>query len=443
MTSDKRRKARIRARMAKTGERYTTARRHLFPDDPQQPIAAGFPLLGGQHPDATALAAVLRHAGVTADDGRPVSEPLLFGIMGGLGAGYILWEFAHDDSRVVTLGFHNQWQYHDRAVLTALDRLGVEWTVHRTSGARTAARQLDAQLAAGRPALVWPDRYTVGYWHLPASLSGHGGHVVVVHGTDGGDGVRIDDRSSAPLTVPRAALDEARDRVVSYKNVLIDPRPVPGPIDHDRLAGAVTEGVDACVAQLRGPSTSFSLPAWRKWARLMTDTRNAKAWPRVFADGAGLTGALLSVWEATSDAGMTGGHLRGLYADFLTQTTALHGMDVDEVVVALRAAARRWADLGDIAAAGAPFTRLRELTATIRHAVAADGDAGADEAAAAARELWKLRAERDASPPLSAAEIDERFGAMGALLSEIHELEVTALEALAHARWDVGGPPPS
>jgi hypothetical protein len=56
---------------------------------------------GWPRPDTAALANVLAHRRVTAADG-PLSEPLLFLVGGGLGAGYILWEFAHDDGRVVT-----------------------------------------------------------------------------------------------------------------------------------------------------------------------------------------------------------------------------------------------------------------------------------------------------------------------------------------------------
>ena len=42
----------------------------------------------------------------------------------------------------------------------------------------------------------------------------------------------------------------------------------------------------------------------------MTDRRNAKAWPRVFAGGVGLFGALLSIAEGVDgDIGAEGGHL--------------------------------------------------------------------------------------------------------------------------------------
>jgi hypothetical protein len=432
MTSDKRLKARIRARMAKTGERYTTARRHFVSTPEPVPDVLGYTLRSGQDPDAAALANVLAHAGVTAPDGASLSEAIVFGVMGGLGAGYILWEFAHDDSRHVTLAFSNQWQYLGRGLRKALDRLGISYDEHTTGGAKGAATRLEAQLDGSGPALVWPDRYLLGYWHLPASLDGHGGHPVVVYGRRG-DRVYLDDRNVSALTVDIHTLHRARARVGTYKNALIAPTPEPGPIDAGVLRAAVDDGIADCVAQLSGTSTSFSLPAWRKWARLMTDARNAKGWPSVFDDRRGLVGGLLSVWEGTSQSGMTGGHLRDLYADFLTEAGPLLGTTFDGAIKSLREASQLWTELGDIATDPAieDLARLRQLTVTIREAIASDGDDGQAEASAAAAELWKLRAALDVDCPLDDHAAQALFGRMSKVIEGIYEVETTAIAQLS------------
>ncbi|MGH8921685.1 MAG: BtrH N-terminal domain-containing protein, partial [Actinomycetes bacterium] len=241
MTSRKQLKARIRARMATTGERYATARAHLIGNgaDPLH-IDHGWSLRGGTDPDAAGLAALLAHHNVTGPDG-PLTEALLFGIGGGLGAGYILWEFKHDSSRAVVLGFANQWQYFSRRTERTLDRLGVHARWHRTGGARGAATRLTAELDAGHPAMVWPDRYHLGYWGLPAFLDGHGGHPVIVYAEENGR-AHLDDRNLAPLTVARDDLDRARARVGSYRNALLvidDARPVTA----EQLRQAVRAGL--------------------------------------------------------------------------------------------------------------------------------------------------------------------------------------------------------
>lgn len=434
MTSDKRLKARIRARMAKTGERYTTARRHFVSTAEPGPDVLGYTLRSGQHPDSAALANVLAHAGVTAPDGAPLSEAIVFGLMGGLGAGYILWEFRRDDSRHVTLGFSNQWQYLGRGLRKALDRLDISYDEHTTGGDKGAARRLESQLDDGGPALVWPDRYLIGYWHLPPSLEGYGGHPVVVCGRRG-DRVYVDDRNVSPLTVDIHALHHARARVGTYKNALIAPTPKPGAIDAQVLRTGINDGIADCVTQLGGKSTSFALPAWRKWARLMTDARNAKGWPSVFDDRRGLVGAILSVWEGTSQFGMTGGHLRDLYANFLSEAGPLLGTTFDSAIKSLREAALLWTELGEIATDPAieELARMRHLVATIREAIAADGDDGQAEASAAAAELWKLRTALDVECPLDDRAAQALFGRMGEVIERIYEVETTAIAELAES----------
>lgn len=423
MTSQKQLKARIRARMARTGESYTTARRHVAGAATAPVTVGGYRLRGGQHPDSAALANLLAHHGVRCA-GAELSEALLFGVTGGPGAGYILWEFAHDDSRHVTLGFSVDGHYFDRAVLTALDRLGVPATVHRTGGAVGAAREL-AQ--ATGPVIVWPDRQVAGYRHLPPALDGMGGHPVVVYGP----GYLVDDRSLAPLTVPAAVLDAARARVGSYRNLLVVPEPA-GDLAPATLRAALLAGLGHGAARLAGTSTSFALPAWTKWARTMTDTRAAKAWPRVFADGRGLAGALASVWEGASPAGMTGGHLRDLAADCLDAAAPVLGVPTGAAARAWREAGAAWAAVAEAALpVDVPdFARVRELTAAIQESVQAEGDAGRPAAAAAATQLWALRARLDAEPPLTPVDRDALFADLGARLRAVHAAETVAVREL-------------
>lgn len=436
MTSRKQLKIRVRARMARTGESYTTALRQIA-GAPAPAIHAGYRLRGGVHPESAGVANILAHHGVRAGGGE-LTEALVFGIAGGPGAGYILWEFAHDHSRIVTLGFMSQGQYYSRAVLAGLERLGVPVQTHRTGGAVGAARALVATLDDGRPALAWPDRLLAGYRHLPASLDGRGGHPVVVYGHTE-NAYLVDDRGLAPLSVPRAQFDAARARVGSYKNLLVVPTPT-GDVPAATLRAAVLDGIADCATRLGGTSTSFALPAWAKWARLLTDANAPKGWPRVFADGRGLAGALASVWEGASPAGMTGGHLRDLTADFLDEAGPILGTGLDALLDsaarAWREAAAAWHAVAELALpVDVPeFARLRELTAAIEQSVIADGDAGRADAAAAAADLWALRAELDAEPPLRPAERSDLFAALSSALHAVHAAEKVAVAELAAVR---------
>jgi hypothetical protein len=423
MTDKKQLKARIRARMAKTGERYTTARRHLVGASDSHVTDHGYALRGGIHPDSALIVNAFNHLGYTG-----LSEAMVLGIGGGLGAGYILWEFAAHNSKHLTLGYRQRWQYIDW-IPNTLDRLGVRYEQHATGGAKAAAAKLDESIAAGRTAIVWPDRMHIGYWHLPAHHDGYGGHPVLAYALTG-DRVRVDDRNHAPLTVPREAFDRARGRVGSYKNKLISIAEAPGRLD---LPVLVRAGIDDCVDFLGGSSDSFSVPAWRKWSRLTTDRRHAKGWPRVFGDGTALVGALCSIWEGAEPAGMNGGHLRELYADFLDEAAAvLDTPDLTGCAEDFRAAGAAWHQVTEAALpADVPeFVRLRELMATLASAIA-DGDEGDEAREDAATQLWAMRTDLDRKPPIG--DLDALFAAIGERVAAAYEIEKAAVERLAAA----------
>jgi Butirosin biosynthesis protein H, N-terminal/Domain of unknown function (DUF4872) len=430
MTAHKHLKERIRARMAKTGESYSSARRHVLnaipPDDYQ--------LRGGVHPETATIAGVLANRGLLAPHtGEPLSEAMVLGVGGGLGAGYILWEFQEHTRRVVVLGFRNAWQYPARWAEKTLRRLRVPAAVHETGAARKAEAELLAAVGQGVPAIAWVDQQLIGHRHLPASLAGYGGYPLTVYGVDERARVALlDDRNRARLTVPLDTLAAARARIPSYRQRLLVLDAPAAELDLDGLRGAVAEGLAEQVEHLSQPSDSFSLPAFRKWARLLTDRRNAKAWPRVFADRAGLFDAVVSVYDNVEPVGSWGGNLRGLYADFLDEAAGLLGDDrLRPAAAAYRDLAARWRAVADAAlpADREPFAEVRRRTDELARLLAR-GDAGRAQAAAVAGRLWAARDRWRAEFPADAdAFLAELAGAVGA----VHEAETAALAALGGA----------
>src|SRR4029453_8840719 len=111
--------------------------------------------------------------------------------------------------------------------------------------------------------------------------------------------------------------------VVSYKQRQLVLDAPAAELDVEGLRAAARGGLAEQAEHLSRRSDSFSLPAFRKWERLLTATGNAKAWPRVVADRVSLFDACLSVYENLEPSGWNGGHLRGLYAAFLDEAAAL------------------------------------------------------------------------------------------------------------------------
>ena len=433
MTTRKGFKRLVRARMSKTGESYAAARRSLLGDTAS---AVHDGAARGLHPDTSAVATALALTGtVSPITGRPLSEALVLVAGGGLGAGYILWEFKAADAAIVTLGFRNRWQYPAAWMATALERLGADHTVHETGGARAARATLDAIVDRGLPAIVAVDMQAIGTWGQPIELFGYAGYPMLVTArTDGG--YLVDDRGAEPFRVDAEVLAAARARIGSFKHRLVEIRPTPRPVPEDRLREALVTGLEDQVDHLRSPSDSFSLPAWRKWSRLLTDTRNAKAWPRVFATGDGLFGGLLSVIEEVDGGvGANGGNLRDLYAAGLRESAAiLDRPGLLEAASAWEASADLWEDLAD-AAMPAELDGATEAVEADEelHDAVMEGEPGRARASAAAGRVWAARRRYAHEFPLSQDAIAKLFADLGERLAAIHRAELEAVEATALA----------
>lgn len=454
MTTNKAFKRVVRARMAKTGETYATARRHLLEDTAEaRPVEtgaglgtpSGYRLRGGLHPDTATLANVLANQGVVSGlTGEPLTEAAILGIGGGLGAGYILWQFQAEHrgkvhrGPVLTLGFRNRWQYPwiPGWTGTTLERLGIEPDVHETGGARAAGEALDTRLDDGAVVIASVDLQTIGTWGQPDDLAGHEGLVVVVLGRDPDGTYLVDDRGRNPLRVSPAVMAAARGRISSFKHRILRLPMTNGPIPADRLRNAWRAGLEDQVEHLRSRSDSFSLAAWRKWSRMMTDERNAKAWPRVFADGHGLFGAMSAIHEnVDGQVGAQGGHLRELYAAALEEAAiALENPALRDAARAWRGAADLWEELAD--AAVPPdlddAAKAVEAVETLHEAVMA-GEPGRSTAVAAAETVWAIGDRYADDFPLPADRIGSILEDLGARIAEIHRAEIDALEVTARA----------
>lgn len=389
--------------------------------------------LGGILPETATLTNVLANQGfVSPHNGRPLSEAMVLGIAGGLGCGYILWEFDKYESAILVMGFHNKWNYPSEFMQQFCDRVGVTAEFLETGGTKTAANHLNEALADGRFPIAWVDQQTLPYFYMRSMYSGCFSHFVTVFDQEG-DNYLLDDRSQKPLVVDGASLSQARARIGSFKNRLLLLHPNGRGFD---LPAAVMAGLEDCVDYLSQSSQTFAPPAYKKWARLMTDTHNKKGWPVVFKDKVGLYSTLRSLYEGIELFGTAGGGLRRVYADFLDEAQDIVNLPgLQEAAEQYRQAAALWRAFADAVLPDSvqPFSETKKLLKQKYNLFRNEGNDNAAELSRISQKLEELEVALNGRFPLSDHDMHDLFANMQTHLENIYAAEQKALDTLAGA----------
>jgi hypothetical protein len=325
----------VRGRMAKTGESYTTARSRFEPAVP--PASPPAP-----DPEAAPLARALAAAGVANPvTGAPFTEELLFGVGGGIGFAHLVFVYDNWPTTVYVDGRYNALYFEKKGfVETACERLGVPLRVRPLTDAARAEAQLRQALATSPEVAL-----TVELSRLPDAppMRPMSPRLVTV---------------TPDLTVtglPRGRVSMSWEDLISarwthakkYGGLYVPGTPA-GALDvRAAVLGSIARTADGLLA----PSSTrfdvnFGVPGIRRWARLLTDPKDKRGWPKLFPDPAALRAALDAVADGLGGPGRSGDAARSRYAAFLDEAAALAGDDrLAGVADTYRDLARRWADL--------------------------------------------------------------------------------------------------
>jgi hypothetical protein len=429
MTKDKDFKATVRARMAKTGERYAAARAQLAGAPASGLGRTGF---AGTHAETTALVRLAAAAGIK------VSEAMVLGLGGGLGGGYFVFEYkGGPPTFYVSTRCFPQYPYGPEFLRTAAGRLGLALAVKETTSKAAATKQLaDAVGGGGGPVIAFLDRGALP-WPGPmpgAEKLGTMPHVVVVTAVADGTAT-VFDTGGLPFRIPAATLAVARGRDKKQKHRLIT---AAGVVRVDRGAETLT-AIRSCVAELGGKTKmkqmagNFGIGGLAKWAGLIENTKDRKGWPTVFAPGEHLWSAMTWGYHWLEVGGTGGGAFRRLYAEFLDEARVITGRDaLARVADQYRALGKDWTGVAH-AMLPEEIPLLAETRAALDARVSAlgRGDAGVAAAHAAAGRIAALGA-RAAAGELD-AHVADRLRDLGERVKRVVAAEQVAVDALAAA----------
>ena len=438
MTQHKHLKRLVRARMAKTGERYAAARRMVLQTAPARLADPAtkwhFP---GTVAATTALRVLLAHAGVRDPrTGQPFSETMLFGLAGGIGIGVFSFFYEKENHASLFLAGRHEW-FDDLGYLrAACERFGLTPTVRETSTVKAADKQLREAVAEG-PCVAWVDMAHLPHRAMPTEFCGSGYHVVTGYKLDEAAGTAVvGDLSDEPIAVPLDDLARARARIQRQKNRLLTVTGSTKPIDLGKLVKA---GLAACVHKFRNPTLkaaarSFKLDALATLADRMSGAKDKDRWERTFARGPNLWRGLTGLHDSIEHYGTGGGLCRPLFADFLAEAgTALKDPRLTALAKRYADLGRRWSDLADAALPDAvpAFREAKALCARRAELLASDGPAAADDVRGIWTDLTDMARRVGDDFPLSDEACAELRADLQARVRALHADETAALAALA------------
>ena len=425
MTTHKHLKQFVRARMAKTGERYATARRQVVSQAARATTGPAAAHLPGNVPGATALRILLTHAGAPA-----CSEALTFCLAGGIGAGVFAFVYEKEDFASLFLAGRHSW-HDEKAYLThAAERLGMSLVVKEAGGAGPAEKQLDAALAEGRPVIAWVDAAHLPHRAMPGWTSGSAYHLVTIHAADAAHAL-IGDLADDPVSLTRAELLAARGRIKKDKfrlAWLTGAAPAEAGLGKAFQAGLAQGAHELATCKMK----NFRLDAFQLLAERMVATKGKESWAAAFPPGPRLWTALTSLYQYIEHYGTGGGLCRPLFAEGLAEGAVRFQRPAYTAVAAHYAElGTAWSALAEAALPDA-VPACHEAKALIsRRSELILGGGNPDEVRACWDGLARLSAAARTRFPLETPAVARLLQELSTRLREIHAAEVVALEALA------------
>jgi hypothetical protein len=397
-------------------------------------VISDYNQFGARSSETGALKHALAHVGVVAPHtGESYSDALLFGIGGGIGFAYFLFEKSGTHPIHLGTRIHTKETERPEFAQTILNRIAAPAHVQNSSSATAAAANLKRNLVQGQAPVVWVDPSRLAYLGMNGAVNSY--YSVVVFGMDDdSDTVTLADRCPGAVTVTSGELQAARETSWSpkYRSLLV--QKAEGEPD---LRDAVDQGIRDCLRQIyEGLGiTNFGLRGLEKWATVLTSTKEKKSWIKIFPPGPALYDALYSMFVQISARG-GGAANRGLYADFLTEAAEiLNRPTLREAAEQYRRAERIWTELGEahLPEAVPEFAEARQLTLRRNRLFEEKGAEAKEEVLEVRKRLDEIAERCRQTFPLNFNDTRALLADVRARILNVHDSEAEAARALEAA----------
>lgn len=385
--------------------------------------------VAGRQPESATLRNVLIQRDACTSD--LCTEEILFGLGGGIGCAYFLFDM--HGGHPVYIGYRIHAKEGDTPYFTLqmTEGWGATADVRHSSSPSAATKSLVKILNDGFTPIVWVEVTKLPYMFLSGHANAY--HQVVVYGMEGDD-VLVGDLGDSVIRMSMEELTEARNSnyAPKFRTVVIS-EATAKPQLRETLSDRIRV---TCSQMLEGLGiANFGLAALNKWGQMLTNTKNKKGWPNCFPGGPPLHGAMSTVFGQIELRGYGGSAFRGLYADFLDQAAGvLKKSALKKVAEQFRESEASWRAISDAALPDSiPLLKETREALTRRSVLIRKPRTTAiDKELESLRDRLKQLRERSAKElSLSKADTLDLFGAISERVLETEKIERAAFTELS------------
>lgn len=399
-------------------------------------ILENYNAFGGRWWDSGSIRNALAAQGVVAPHtGEPLSEALLFGVVGGITFGYFNFTYEGEDAQCNILT-RNTFQMFD----PILDRLGIPCEVYHTNKPDKAVQNLVEAIEGNFAPIVWADHWLLPYNGYPEDTSIWGMMPIVVYGYDeANDAVHLADRAYVPLQITIEELAITRARVKKDKHRVM----TLGAPNFDKLPTAVKQGIWDCIKLFtekppKGSAKNFGFRAYQHWYDMLVKPKQKQSWAKVFNPPANLYTGLTTAYHFALQFGEdeTKQADRNLFAQFLDESAViLDNQALCDVAAIFRKAGEEWVTLCNCLLPDnvAILREARDLLDKKHNLFLHQGHKALDDIKAINQRLQEIRDSMDNGFPLDEAGIQQLQENIADQVMVIHDIEHEGINALTDA----------
>lgn len=385
--------------------------------------------VAGRQPESATLRNVLIQRDACTSD--LCTEEILFGLGGGIGCAYFLFDMYGGHPVYIGSQIHAKEGDTPYFTLQMTEGWGATADVRHSSSPSAATKSLVKILNDGFTPIVWVEVTKLPYMFLSGHANAY--HQVVVYGMEGDD-VLVGDLGDSVIRMSMEELTEARNSnyAPKFRTVVIS-EATAKPQLRETLSDRIRV---TCSQMLEGLGiANFGLAALNKWGQMLTNTKNKKGWPNCFPGGPPLHGAMSTVFSHIELRGYGGSAFRGLYADFLDQAAGvLKKSALKKVAEQFRESEASWRAISDAALPDSiPLLKETREALTRRSVLIRKPRTTAiDKELESLRDRLKQLHERSAKElSLSKADTLDLFGAISERVLETEKIERAAFTELS------------